>query len=62
MSVKRASRTQEEIKRWRQARNGDLLGGDVESISKTVTCTGELSALTCVIPRGGDFIPPLSRL
>ena len=23
-----------------------------ESISRTVTCTGELSALTCVIPRG----------
>ena len=25
------------------------IGGDVESISRTVTCTGELSALTCVI-------------
>ena len=24
----------------------------VESISRTVTCTGELPALTCVIPRG----------
>ena len=28
------------------------IGGDVESISRTVTCTGELSALICVIPRG----------
>ena len=28
------------------------IGGDVESISRTVTCTGELSALIRVIPRG----------
>ena len=26
------------------------IGGDVESISRTVTCTGELSALIRVIP------------
>ena len=32
------------------------IGG--ESISRTVTCTGELSALICVIPRGNDFTPP----
>ena len=33
------------------------IGGDVESIS---TCTGELSALTCVIPRGeGLNTPPV---
>ena len=29
-----------------------------ESLSRTVKCTGELSALTCVIPRGKDLIPP----
>ena len=41
------------------AQTGD---GCVESISRTVTCTGELSALTCVIPRGEGFhTPPLSR-
>ena len=37
------------------------IGGDVESISRTVTCTGELSALTCVIPRGEGFHTPPSR-
>ena len=30
----------------------------VESISRTVTCTGELSALTCVIPRREGFHTP----
>ena len=36
------------------------IGGDVESTSRTVTCTGELSALTCVIPRGeGLNAPPV---
>ena len=34
------------------------IGGDVESISRTVTCTGELSALTCVIPTGEGFHTP----
>ena len=34
------------------------IGGDVESISRTVTCTGELSALICVIPRGEGFHTP----
>ena len=29
-----------------------------ESLSRTVTCTGKLSALVCVIPRGKDLIPP----
>ena len=29
MSVKRVSRTQGEIKHWRQTGNGDLLEGDV---------------------------------
>ena len=38
------------------------IGGDVESISRIVTCTGELSALTCVIPRGEGLNTPLSRL
>ena len=37
------------------------IGGDVDSISRTVTCTGELSALTCVIPRGEGFHTPPSR-
>ena len=36
------------------------IGGDVDSISRTVTCTGELSALTCVIPRGEGFHTPPS--
>ena len=36
------------------------IGGGVESISRTVTCTGELSASTCVIPRGeGLNTPPV---
>ena len=29
-----------------------------ESLSRTVTCTGELSALICVIPGGTELIPP----
>ena len=29
-----------------------------ESLSRTVTCTGELSALISVIPRGKELIPP----
>ena len=33
----------------------------VDSISRTDTCTGELSALTCVIPRGEGFHTPPSR-
>ena len=32
--------------------------GMFESLSRTVTCIGELSALTCVIPREKDLIPP----
>ena len=35
------------------------IGGDVESISRTVTCTGELSVLTCVIPRGEGLNTPI---
>ena len=36
------------------------IGEDVESISRTVTCTAELSALPCVIPRGeGLNTPPV---
>ena len=30
-----------------------------ESLSRTVTCTGELLALACVIPRGKDLVPPV---
>ena len=37
------------------------IGGGVDSISRTVSCTGELSALTCVIPRGEGFHTPPSR-
>ena len=33
-------------------------GGDVESISRTVTCTGELSALIRVILRGKRLNTP----
>ena len=33
-----------------------------KSLSRTVTCTRELSALICVIPRRKDLITPLSRL
>ena len=46
-------------------KEGVLLGLDVqkivfESISSTVTCTGELSALSCVIPRReGLNTPPV---
>ena len=29
-----------------------------ESLSRTVTCTGELLALICVISSGKDLIPP----
>ena len=29
-----------------------------ESLSRTATCTRELSAFICVIPRGTDLIPP----
>ena len=36
---------------------GDVLGG-VESISRTVTCTGELSALIRVILRGKRLNTP----
>ena len=36
--------------------------GMFESISRTVTCTGELSALIRVIPRGKRSHTPLSRL
>ena len=44
MSVKRVSRTQGEIKRWRQAKNGDLLEGDVGvNESTTVSSTWELT-------------------
>ena len=32
--------------------------GMLKSLSRTVTCAGELSVLTCVIPRGKDFISP----
>ena len=34
------------------------IGGDVESISRTVTCTGELSTLIRVIPRGNRLNTP----
>ena len=34
------------------------IGGDVKSISRTVTCTGELSVLIRVIPRGKRLNTP----
>ena len=44
----------------RMIRNGSrfsLICGVFESLSRTVTCAGELSALICVIPRGKDLKP-----
>ena len=34
------------------------IGWMFELLSRTVICTGELSALICGIPRGEDLIPP----
>ena len=39
-------------------KQSEHLNVDVESISRTVTCTGESSALTCVIPTGEGFHTP----
>ena len=64
MSVKRVSRTQGEIKRWRQqARNGDLLEGDVGvNDSTTVSSAWELNSVSMHYSQGNGVHTPLSRL
>ena len=63
MSVKRVSRTQGEIKRWRQARNGDLLEGDVGvNDSTTVSSVWELTSVSMHYSQGNGVHTPLSRL
>ena len=63
MSVKRASQTQGEIKRWRKARNGDLLEGDVGvNDSITVSSAWELTSVSVHYSQGNGVHDPLSRL
>ena len=62
MSVRRVSRTQGEIKRWRQARNGDLLEGDVGvNESTTVSSAWELTSVSMHYSQGNGVHTPLSR-
>ena len=58
MSVNRISRTQGEIKRWRQAGNGDLLEGDVEV---TIHVGVDISSYALLIG-GWSLYPPLCWL
>ena len=63
MSVKWASRTQGEIKRWRQARNGDLLEEDVGVNDLiTVSSAWELTSVSMHYSQGNGVHTPLSRL
>ena len=63
MSVKRISRTQGEIKRWRQARNSDLLEGDVGvNDSITVSSAWELTSVSMHYSQENGVHTPLSRL
>ena len=63
MGVKRVSRTQGEIERWRQARNGDLLEGDVGvNDSITVSSAWELTLVYMHYSQGNGVHTPLSRL
>ena len=64
MSVKRVSRTHRgEIKRWRQAGNGDLLEGDVGvNDSTTVSSAWELTSVSMHYSQGNGVHTPLSRL
>ena len=63
MSVRRVSRTQRENKRWRQARNGDLLKGDVGvNESTTVSSAWELTSVSMHYSQGNGVHIPLSRL
>ena len=63
MSVKRVSRIQGEINRWRQARNGDLLEGDVGvNDSITVSSPWELTSVSMHYSQGNGVHTPLSRL
>ena len=63
MSVKRVLRTQGEIKRWRQAGNGDLLEGDVGvNDSITVSSAWELTSVSMHYSQGNGVHTPLSKL
>ena len=63
MSVKRVSRTQGEIKRWRQAGNGDLFKGDVGvNDSITVSSAWELTSVSMHYSQRNGVHTPLSRL
>ena len=63
MSVKQVSRTQGEIKWWRQTRNGDLLEGGVGvNDSTTVSSAWELSSISMHYSQGNGVHTPLSRL
>ena len=63
MSVKRVSRTQGEIKRWRQAINGDLLEGGVGvNDSTTVSSAWEFTSVSMHYSQGNGVHTPLSRL
>ena len=63
MSAKRVSRTQGEIKRWRQGRNGDLLEGDVGvNDSITVSSAWKLTSVSMHCSQGNGVHTPLSRL
>ena len=63
MSVKQVSRTQGEIKRWRQAGNGDLLEGDVGvNDSMIVSSECELTSVSMHYSQGNGVHTPLSRL
>ena len=63
MSVRRVSRTQGEIKRLRQARNGDLIEGDVGvNESTTVSSAWELTSVSMHYSQGNGVYAPLSRL
>ena len=61
--MRRVSQTQGEIKRWRQARNGDLLEGDVGvNESTTVSSAWELTSVSMHYSQGNIVHTPLSRL
>ena len=61
MSGKRVSRTQGEIKRWKQAGNGDLIEGDVGvNGSITVSSAEELISVSMRYSQGNGVRTPLS--
>ena len=61
MSVKRVSRTQGKVKRWRKAGNGDLIEGDVGvNNSTTVSSAWELTSVSMRYSQGDGVHTPLS--